>query len=265
MIALGKKLVGAACGAVAVVALAPAVEAGDSCDAFNISFTKNVYEPDEMFFLNIKGTPGTPSFLLVDLQPGPVPVPGWGVFEVGLTPALLIAPLPPMPDSGCIELCCDFACGSDLIGIPFYFQTVSFDPQTLEPCLSNGATLFVAPDPELCDGTDGCTPGYWKQEQHFDSWPGDYDPDMPFSAVFDDAFPGMTLLDVLEQGGGGLKALGRHAVAALLSSRNPDVDNGLTSEGVIAMFNTAYAEGPSAYTDQKNFFESKNEQDCPID
>ena len=37
-------------------------------------------------------------------------------------------------------------------------------------------------------------------------------------AGFDDAFPGMTLLEVLSQGGGGLNALGRHTVAALLNA-----------------------------------------------
>ncbi len=43
-----------------------------------------------------------------------------------------------------------------------------------------------------------------------------YDLTNQFSDHFDYAFPGMTLLDVLWQGGGGLKALGRHTVAALL-------------------------------------------------
>ncbi len=63
-------------------------------------------------------------------------------------------------------------------------------------------------------GGEGCTPGYWKQSQHFDSWTG-YSPSTQFSAVFENAFPGKTLLQVLEQGGGGLNALGRHTVAAL--------------------------------------------------
>jgi hypothetical protein len=46
--------------------------------------------------------------------------------------------------------------------------------------------------------------------------PAPYAPSTPFSAVFDDAFPGKTLLQVLQQGEGGLTALGRHTVAALV-------------------------------------------------
>jgi hypothetical protein len=66
----------------------------------------------------------------------------------------------------------------------------------------------------------GCTPGYWKQSQHFDSWPAGYSPYQSFDSLpgFDNAYPGMTLLQVLSQGGGGLAALGRHTVAALLNS-----------------------------------------------
>ena len=58
---------------------------------------------------------------------------------------------------------------------------------------------------------EGCTPGYWKQTQHFDSWPDPYLP-RPFAAVFEDAFPGMTLR--MSARGGGLNARA-HTVAAV--------------------------------------------------
>lgn len=85
-------------------------------------------------------------------------------------------------------------------------------------------------NPPVVVGGEGCTPGYWKQKQHFDSWTNPpYDPDNMFvSAGFDDAFPGMTLLEVLKQGGGGLKALGRHTVAALLNTASDGVAYDLT-------------------------------------
>jgi hypothetical protein len=44
-----------------------------------------------------------------------------------------------------------------------------------------------------------CTPGFWKQSQHFDSWTAPYDPTDLFSAYFEDAFPGETLRQVLSQ------------------------------------------------------------------
>jgi hypothetical protein len=112
----------------------------------------------------------------------------------------------------------------------------------------------------------GCTPGYWKQQQHFDSWMV-FGPEDMFSAVFgNDAFPGMTLLQVLKQGGGGIKALGRHAVAALLNAASPGVSSDRTTEQVIDMFNTAYTSGDEENIENfKNFLNDSNEQGCPLD
>ena len=78
------------------------------------------------------------------------------------------------------------------------------------------AGLSVPPEQER--GGEGCTPGYWKQRHHLGSWTGygpgeDYDVVFGVVASFD-----KTLLEALWQGGGGEKALGRHAVAALLNT-----------------------------------------------
>lgn len=123
------------------------------------------------------------------------------------------------------------------------------------------AGLQVPPPP---GGGDGCTPGYWKQSHHFDSWPAAYDPDMPFADVFDDAFPGMTLVQVLAQGGGKLKALGRHTVAALLNGASGGVDYDLTAAEVIDAFNATYPGSKNDYESLKNYFEGFNEQGCPL-
>jgi hypothetical protein len=113
-------------------------------------------------------------------------------------------------------------------------------------------------------GGQGCTPGYWRQEQHFDSWTG-YTPGQAFSSVFANAFPGKTLLEVVWQGGGGIKALGRHAVAALLNASSAGVDSDLTTAQVIAQFNAAYASGDANLIEQtKNQFAFLNEQGCPL-
>jgi hypothetical protein len=112
-------------------------------------------------------------------------------------------------------------------------------------------------------GSEGCTPGYWKVEQHFDSWTAPYDPTDSFaSAGFENAFPGMSLLDVLWQGGGGLAALGRHTVAALLNSASSGVDYAISTAGVIAQFNAVYPGGD--YEGQKNIFAGFNELGCPL-
>ncbi|MHC4447944.1 MAG: hypothetical protein ACYSXF_09220 [Planctomycetota bacterium] len=111
---------------------------------------------------------------------------------------------------------------------------------------------------------EGCTPGYWKQPQHFDSWTAPYTPKTLFSDVFEDAFPGLTLLDVLNLGGGMLNALGRHTVAALLNGASAGVNYGLTDAEVIDLFNDVFPGSDDDYEALKDFFESLNERDCPL-
>jgi hypothetical protein len=111
-------------------------------------------------------------------------------------------------------------------------------------------------------GDQGCTPGYWKQDQHFDSWPAPYTPNTLFSDVFDDAFPGLTLLQVLQLGGGGLNALGRHTVSALLNSASSGVQFSLTTQEVIDAFNAVFPGGN--YEGLKNRFAAANERSCPL-
>ncbi len=113
-------------------------------------------------------------------------------------------------------------------------------------------------------GLEGCTPGYWKQPQHFDSWTDPFDPSDPFSDHFEDAFPSMTLLEVLKQGGGGLKALGRHTVAALLNAASPDVAFAFSPAEVIDAFNDVFEGSKAEYTALKNQFATENEKGCPI-
>lgn len=135
---------------------------------------------------------------------------------------------------------------------------------TVATTRSKGAILtffnrpFVPPPAELA----GCTPGFWKQRRHFRFWHG-YSPNTQFSAVFENAFPGKTLLQVLSNGGGGLDALGRHTVAALLNAASPDVNYGIASPAaVIAAFNAAYPAKKKAYKDLKERFEGFNQIGC---
>jgi hypothetical protein len=129
-----------------------------------------------------------------------------------------------------------------------------------------GTQVTDTDDAALCtppQGGEGCTPGYWKQEHHFDSWVG-YSPNQLFSSVFEDAFPGMTLLEVLSQGGGGLNALGRHTVAALLNSTALGGDYEFTTAEVIQAFNNVYPSSGVHYLILKNQFEQENESGCPL-
>lgn len=118
---------------------------------------------------------------------------------------------------------------------------------------------------EVPRGGQGCTPGYWKQSQHFDSWTAPYTPNTLFSDVFANAFPGKTLLQVLGLNGGGLNALGRHAVAGLLSSASAGVNYDYTPAQVISYFNAAFATGNKKTIEaQKDVFDFLNNQGCPL-
>jgi hypothetical protein len=124
-------------------------------------------------------------------------------------------------------------------------------------------------------GNEGCTPGYWKQEQHFDSWTT-YIPSTPFFDVFERAIEikwsekgkpedtaNPTLLQALQANGGGINALARHAVAALLNADNPGVEFAFTTSEVIALFQAAFDSGDLEST--KEMLEEANEAGCPLD
>lgn len=115
-------------------------------------------------------------------------------------------------------------------------------------------------------GQQGCTPGYWKQPQHFDSW-AVYAQTDSYDSVFGvTAFPSsLTLLAALQQGGGGINALGRHSAAALLNAVSPNVDYPITSAQVIALTQAALNSGSKTLVEQtKNQLESYNQLGCPI-
>jgi hypothetical protein len=124
------------------------------------------------------------------------------------------------------------------------------------------AGLSVPPGPP--SGNDGCTPGYWKQEHHYGNWAEGYTPETPFDDVFEDSFPGMSLVEVLRQGGGGLNALGRHVVAGLLNAASDKVAYELTASYVIERFNEVYPASKQDYNGLKDMLEYYNERHCPL-
>lgn len=120
----------------------------------------------------------------------------------------------------------------------------------------------VAAPVSACE--NGCTPGYWKQPQHFDSWVG-YEPGDYFDVAFGGG-PHITLLEALSAkrqdfASGEEAALVRHAAAALLNANA--VDGFWSQEKVIEKFN--YAWGSSGRTETwHEKFEEANESGCPL-
>lgn len=128
----------------------------------------------------------------------------------------------------------------------------------------NDYIFSVVPAPEVFGG-QGCSPGYWKMHA---VWPAPYTKTTLFLTAFgEDAFPGKTLQDVLSTGGGGLTALGRQTVGALLNAQASGVSYEYTAAQVIAKFNAAYPGTSAAYTTLKDSFEALtdvNGRVCPL-
>ena len=122
---------------------------------------------------------------------------------------------------------------------------------------------------------EGCTPGYWKVEQHHDSWAATgFTTSQTLESVFNvpDAFgvDNVSLVAAMSFGGGPTltdkaKLLLHHAVAALLNSAHPDVDYPRTTAEVIADVNAALASGSaSTMTALKNELDADNNLGCPL-
>jgi hypothetical protein len=110
---------------------------------------------------------------------------------------------------------------------------------------------------------EGCTPGYWRQYHHYDSWRG-YEPGDDFATVFGvKAGFRATLGQAVEFSGGGEYALARHAVAALLNTNHWRVDYAYGRDEVIDVVRWAYATGD--FETAKDNLAEANEQRCPLD
>ena len=132
---------------------------------------------------------------------------------------------------------------------------------------SAGSRPVYASITATADG--GCTPGFWKTDTPPTIWPALF-PGPP-GAAYDSIFAvagyaatlgGKTLVDVLSQGGGCEKALGRHSAAALLNAANGTL-GAKTPGDVIAETNAALLTGDcTAITALKDTYDALNNGGC---
>jgi hypothetical protein len=160
---------------------------------------------------------------------------------------------------------------------------IHFAPPTLEPGTTQAYGVFIAvynADGVLktklsgqwhvtCEEAppqdfQGCTPGYWRQKHHFDSWvPTGYAPADSYNAAFGVAGSYATLLDAVWARGGGEGALARQAVAALLNAAHPDVHYAYSVAEILNGVQNAYTTGNfEPFKDQLDF---ANNAGCPLD
>ena len=140
------------------------------------------------------------------------------------------------------------AAGAGMVGLGLVYTRPSVD------------TIHAAPAFAGYDGAakEGLTPGFWKQPHHADNWrtyklTDDYGDTFGVKPSFKDR----TLLGALKQGGGGEKALARHAVAALLNAEDPNINYFYTIEEIKALVQNAYTTGD--FETAKNLLAAQNE------
>jgi hypothetical protein len=158
-------------------------------------------------------------------------------------------------------------------GTPTFTPTSTpTDTATSTPTETPTATATFTPTPTDCQG---CTPGYWKQKQHLDSWiPASFSPDQSLESVFDVpdslGFDNVTLLQALSfQGGlevgGAAEILLRASVSAVLNSAQPDVNYPLTTTDIVDTVNTALSSGSrSAMIELAVRLDKFNNLGCPL-
>jgi hypothetical protein len=132
--------------------------------------------------------------------------------------------------------------------------------------------VFVRIEEPPPTGNEGGTPGFWKNNASKHgavAWgPTGLLPSQKVNTVFSSvtgAAGNQTLLQALSAGGGGLTALLRQAVAAILNALHPDVRYPLTAAQVKTLVNNAVTAGGSAIESAKNTLEGYNELFHPLD
>jgi hypothetical protein len=91
-----------------------------------ITADQAAYEVSQQLTVTIEAPPGAPTFLLVDVLPGPTIVPGIGTFHLGFSPFFFYVPLGPMNRSGSLTLQEQFSCRTaHVYGQEVYLQVVA--------------------------------------------------------------------------------------------------------------------------------------------
>jgi hypothetical protein len=136
----------------------------------------------------------------------------------------------------------------------FYWQVVySGDANNAAATSTCGSEVLVVQAPPPPPAGQYCSPGFWKQSQHFHDWVT-FTPSQTFSSVFgrtitiqwsDGGKPtsvtNPTLLQALQANGGGISMLARVAVDALLNASA--LSSGFTTAQVISIIQHAIDTG----------------------
>ncbi|UJH89785.1 T9SS type A sorting domain-containing protein [Antarcticibacterium sp. 1MA-6-2] len=129
-------------------------------------------------------------------------------------------------------------------------------------CIS-GSVVISLNNPD-CQVAEGCTLGYWKN--HTDRWCDAYQTCTVYGEVFENApsaLADLTLLEVLNLGGGGINNLGRQSVAALLNTCSSEVEYYYTNQlELIAYVNSNFSRRLAGAAG--TYLDELNNAGCPL-
>jgi hypothetical protein len=155
-----------------------------------------------------------------------------------------------------------FIAAGALAGVGFAGGTTSTDTTSTTSTTTTTTTTTTT-------GGEGCTPGYWKQPQHFDSWPVPTTTTLADAGFTNTGLPaGTTLLEALSFQGGptvqdAKNILLRQAAAAYLNSLS--IAYAFTTAEVVDMVNDALATGDrDTILDVKDVLDAANNGGCPL-
>jgi hypothetical protein len=120
-------------------------------------------------------------------------------------------------------------------------QTVALPAAIVANRLSTTSFTLVEDSPanDQYVGNEGCTPGFWKN--HAESYPSGVTASSTLASVGFTGTGSITFDQALNEGGGAVDALLRHAAAAYLNALS--VDYPLSAAQVVAMTNEAITSG----------------------
>lgn len=124
-------------------------------------------------------------------------------------------------------------------------------------------TAMINVTVEQC-AEEGCTLGYWKN--HTDKWCEAYSTCDLYGDIFENSpseLSNLSLLEVLNIGGGGIYNLGRQSVAALLNTCSSGVDFAYSDiQTLIDDVNSAFANDQAGYFG--SYLDMLNQAGCPL-
>jgi len=115
------------------VALVLSSLGGASSAQVTLEADQPAYEVSQLLTVTISGPPGAPTYLLVDVLPGPLVFP-FGTIEIGFSPLFFMVNLGPMPAAGFMSLHEAFSCRTaQTYGTEIYMQAI---------CIVNGLKVL---------------------------------------------------------------------------------------------------------------------------